>query len=342
MKQLLFLFILASLAATTFAIPQNVQERQSQFGDVFADFQRFTKEYDRQYVDINQYSTAFEAFYENWLFVNTHNSNPYRTYTVKLNNFADVRPSDFSSRVNGVVDEQHTYNSNTLDHELTNSSLPKSVDWREHGLVTGVKNQGQCGSCWAFSAVASLEGQHAKKNGKLVSLSEQNLVDCSKRFGNYGCGGGLMANALEYVKYNGGIDTEQSYPYVGMDEMCEFKKTHVGATVRNVVNISRGDVSGLMDALAHVGPISVAIDATDPGFQFYHDGVYTSSSCSQTQLDHGVTAVGYGVWKDTIKYYIVKNSWGEDWGKDGYILLNRDKNRGNMCGIATAASYPLV
>jgi cathepsin L len=206
--------------------------------------------------------------------------------------------------------------------------------------VTPVKDQGQCGSCWAFSATGSLEGQHFKKQGKLVSLSEQNLVDCSGKFGNEGCNGGLMDQAFQYIDSNKGVDTEPSYPYQARDGKCRFKATNVGATDAGFHDIKAGDESDLENAIATIGPISVAIDASHDSFQFYKSGVYYEPDCSSEQLDHGVLAVGYGTSSDGKKYYIVKNSWGLSWGNQGYLEMSRERD--NNCGIATAASYPVV
>jgi len=223
------------------------------------------------------------------------------------------------------------------------NDLPAAVDWRMNGTVTGVKDQGSCGSCWAFSATGSLEGQHALATGALTALSEQNLVDCAMKEGNHGCFGGLMDFAFQYVKDAGGLDTEASYPYTAHTGTCAYKPASSGANLTSWVDITRGSEGELQQAVATIGPVSVAIDASLPTFHFYKEGVYQDTRCSSTHLDHGVLAVGYGTLatKGTAQeYWLVKNSWGEAWGAGGYIMMAR--NQDNACGIATKASYPVV
>ncbi|CAL1272228.1 unnamed protein product [Larinioides sclopetarius] len=261
------------------------------------------------------------------------------SYRKGINEFSDMEHHEFVRTFNGYRRQLGKPNNGSSWVPPSNIQLPDSVDWRNQGLVTGVKNQQQCGSCWAFSTTGSLEGQHKKKTGQLVSLSEQNLVDCSGSEGNQGCNGGLMDQAFEYIKKNNGIDTEDSYPYTAQDGNCNFKPDSVGATVTGYVDIPSGDEDALKQAVATIGPVSVAIDASHDSFQSYQDGVYDEPECSSDALDHGVLIVGYGT-EDGSDYWLVKNSWGPSWGSKGYIKMARNKN--NQCGIATEASYPLV
>lgn len=261
------------------------------------------------------------------------------TFRNGLNEYTDMSHHEFVRTMNGYRRSLKPSGSSIEFIPPSHLDLPKTVDWRKQGMVTGVKNQGQCGSCWAFSTTGSLEGQHKKKTGKLVSLSEQNLVDCSGPEGNYGCEGGLMDQGFDYIKKNGGIDTEKSYPYTAEDGTCHYKASASGATCTGYVDIPTGDESALQKAVATVGPISVAIDASQFSFQLYSGGIYDEPNCSSEQLDHGVLAVGYGT-ENGQDYWLVKNSWGTSWGEEGYIKMSRNKN--NQCGIATQASYPLV
>jgi cathepsin L len=223
-----------------------------------------------------------------------------------------------------------------------NTAPPTSFDWRKQGAVTPIKNQGQCGSCWSFSTTGSMEGCHFLTTGTLVSLSEQNLVDCSQAEGNEGCNGGLMDDAFTYITTNKGIDTESSYPYTAEDGTCAYAVDSCGSILTaqssgtGYTDVTTGDENALLQAVLGT-PVSVAIDASQPSFQSYTSGVYYEPACSSQQLDHGVLAVGYGTDSGS-DYWIVKNSWGTDWGMNGYIYMSRNKN--NNCGIATMASFP--
>ncbi|KAJ9578171.1 hypothetical protein L9F63_005603, partial [Diploptera punctata] len=218
-----------------------------------------------------------------------------------------------------------------------NAVIPDEIDWRKKGAVTRVKDQGDCGSCWAFSSVGSIEGQQFRKSGVLTELSEQNLVDCDTE--NWGCDGGLMNTIFNYVQKNGGIDTEKTYPYEAKDGKCRFNRSNVGATISGYVSLPRGDENKLTEAVATIGPISVGMNVPRD-FCDYSEGIIYQRNCDPDRMRHAVLVVGYGTDKETKEdYYIIKNSWGESWGMKGYFLMARNKN--NNCGIATAASYPL-
>jgi len=258
-------------------------------------------------------------------------------FTVAMNEFGDLSNEEFSQIYKGLkLKAPVVLPTNVL--EVDTSALPTTVAWRTKGVVTPVKNQGQCGYCWSFSTTGSLEAAHALQTGQLVGLSEQNLMDCSTAEGNDGCDGGLMTDAFQYVINNNGLDTEASYPYTAADGTCHYQASNCGSTLKAYNSVSSGSESSLQEAVATVGPVSVAIDASHNSFQFYSGGVYYSASCSSTQLDHGVLSVGYGTYSGS-DYWLVKNSWGASWGLSGYIMMSR--NRSNNCGIATMASYPL-
>ncbi|KAL9976056.1 hypothetical protein ACROYT_G013291 [Oculina patagonica] len=296
----------------------------------------------KKYATDTEEAARYAIWRDNLRKIQQHNSEGH-SYTLAMNQFGDLTVDEYRFFFLGL---RGHYSNETEQQGSTflppsGVTLPDTVDWRTKGYVTGVKDQGQCGSCWAFSATGSLEGQHFKKTGQLVSLSEQNLVDCSTKYGNNGCFGGLPIDAFRYIKDNGGIDTEASYPYKAIKGKCQFKKADVGATETGFMHIKKGSESALQSAVATVGPISVGIDASHDSFQLYHEGVYNEPLCESSSdwLDHAVLVVGYGTYQGQ-DYWLVKNSWGTGWGMQGYIMMSR--NRNNQCGIATSASYPLV
>ncbi len=297
--------------------------------------QTFQRDYKDDVEELNRYN----IWQDNKKIVEEHNAAGKHSFTLGMNQFADLKNEEFVSMMNGYKSGPRSNSTKIFKSDPNFKPEADTVDWRAKGYVTGIKNQGQCGSCWAFSTTGSLEGQHFHKSGTLVSLSEQNLVDCSGSYGDNGCKGGLMDNAFRYIKANGGIDTEESYPYRAHDERCTFKSSNVGATLSSYVDVAHKDEDALMKASTDIGPISVAIDASHQSYQLYHSGVYYERECSSTKLDHGVLVVGYGT-DGGSDYWIVKNSWGTSWGMEGYIHMAR--NRDNNCGIATQASYPVV
>jgi cathepsin L len=302
----------------------------------------FRRVFEKKYFSNEEEIHRRQIWEENVAMIHQHNLEfdlGMHNYTLEINQFGDMTNEEFRKQMNGFKMDLKNQPNQIDRHTFlapSNVILPDSVDWRPKGYVTPIKDQGQCGSCWAFSTTGALEGQHFAKTSQLVSLSEQNLVDCSL---NLGCDGGNQDLAFHYIKSHGGIDTESTYPYDAKRHLCHFDPKNIGATLTGYVRIKKDNETDLQAAIATIGPIAVSIDASQSSFQFYSSGVYNEPHCSTRKLDHAVLAVGYGTLNST-DYYIVKNSWGTNWGSQGYILMSRNKQ--NQCGIATSASYPLV
>merc|ERR1712151_214297 len=260
------------------------------------------------------------------------------TYLLGVNEFSDMPADEFSAKMFGFkpVDAPAVL----TVHEYRGEALASSVDWRTSGAVTPVKNQGQCGSCWSFSTTGALEGAWKISQGQLVSLSEEEFVQCDT--GSNGCGGGSMQQAFSWAKTQN-LCTEDSYPYTsggGTGGSCHKSGCSVGIPQGGVVGYKSVDQSeqALMSALNRQ-PVSIAVEADRSVFQSYSSGIM-SGMCG-TSLDHGILAVGYGS-EDGTHYWLVKNSWGTSWGMQGFAKLLRGKNSAGECGILMQASYPLV
>jgi C1A family cysteine protease len=296
-------------------------------------FTEFVAKYNKKYEGVDEFFNRFAIFQENLNMIATHNAGNH-TFTMAQNEFTDLTFAEFHAGYTGLLNRPVSpYLRSQNAPEETVSAPMDSVDWRTSGAVTPVKNQGQCGSCWAFSTTGSVEGAVKIKTGTLTSLSEQQLVDCAGSAGNQGCNGGLMDYAFEWIIKQKGICTEAAYPYTGQDGRCKAG-CKVGSPISSYKDVTSGSESALQAAVK-IGPVSVAIEADQSAFQFYSGGIF-SAACG-TQLDHGVLAVGYGTQGQN--YWIVKNSWGTSWGESGYIRMIMGKNE---CGISLAASYPVV
>ncbi|KAL3744659.1 hypothetical protein ACJRO7_013860 [Eucalyptus globulus] len=299
-------------------------------------FARFANRYGKRYETAEEIKLRFEIFRENLKLIRSTNKKGL-PYTLGVNKFADWSWEEFRRHRLGAA--QNCSATTKGNHKLTDEALPEMKDWREKGIVSPIKDQGHCGSCWTFSTTGALEAAYHQAFGKQISLSEQQLVDCAGAFNNFGCSGGLPSQAFEYVKYNGGLDTEEGYPYTAVDGSCKFSADNVGVQVLDSVNITLGAEDELKHAVAFVRPVSVAFQVVKD-FRLYKSGVYTSDTCGSTSMDvnHAVLAVGYGV-EDGVPFWLIKNSWGADWGDHGYFKMEMGKN---MCGVATCASYPVV
>jgi len=265
------------------------------------------------------------------------------TFTMETNVFADLTRAEFAQHLGFKRPRSSNADRNPdvpTRIVTARNDGPASLDWRTEGAVTGVKDQGRCGSCWAFSATGALEGMAAIAGAALPSLSEQQLLDCAGAdFGNKGCEGGAMQNAFYFAYYNGGLCSEASYPYKAVvGPSCLTTCAAVPKTMCNYLNsVDKGDEAGLLTAAAEA-PVSVAIEADEQAFQLYKSGVF-NAPCGRA-LNHGVLLVGYGTDATSkLDYYIVKNSWGTSWGESGYIRMVRGANE---CGIAEDASFPTI
>ncbi|KAL7603293.1 hypothetical protein Lser_V15G16347 [Lactuca serriola] len=298
--------------------------------------------YGRVYNDNAEKEMRRNIFKENLEFIESFNSFRNRSFRLSINKFADQTNDEFKASLNGHKSSHNLKSSQvtSVKHEdiLT---VPDSLDWRKNGAVTDVKDQGTCGSCWAFSAVAAMEGIVQIRTGKLISLSEQELVDCNRDADSVGCSGGNKEDAFKYVVKSKGINTEDGYPYQGVDESCNITKEAVGAAhITGYEMLPANNEEALLNALTKQ-PIAVSIDAGSMAFQLYSDGVFTGE-CGR-DLNHDVIVVGYGTNADGMKYWLVKNSWGPFWGDGGYIMIERDVgDKEGMCGIAMESSYPTL
>jgi C1A family cysteine protease len=303
------------------------------YADEFADF---VKTYEKQYDTKDEMVKRFGIFIDNLDTINKHNSMNL-SWKMGVNEYADLTYEEFRVGRFGYNGMRNLGGVRVSSSGLY--TLPDSVDWTTKNDVTAVKNQEQCGSCWAFSTTGSTESAVAIKTGKLNSLSEQQLVDCSSSYGNMGCNGGLMDYAFKYIIGNGGLCSEQDYPYTATDGTCKSSSCSSVSSISSYQDVAQDSEDALQAAVASQ-PVSVAIEADQSGFQLYSSGIFTGS-CG-TSLDHGVLAVGYGT-DNGQAYWKVKNSWGASWGMSGYILMGRNMQAPyGQCGIAMEPSYPIA
>ncbi|KAL0116597.1 hypothetical protein PUN28_009912 [Cardiocondyla obscurior] len=305
-------------------------------------FNSFVETYNRTYPTQEERNLRLKIFRENLGIIDLLQRNEQATGRYGVNMFADLSPEEFRTRYLGLRPDLQSENEIPLRKaEIPNVDLPPSFDWRKKGVVTPVKNQGSCGSCWAFSVTGNVEGQYAIKHGQLLSLSEQELLDCDDL--DDGCNGGLPDNAYRAIEKLGGLELESDYPYEAEDEKCHFKKNLAKVQLNSAVNITSNETQ-IAQWLVQNGPIAIGINAN--AMQFYLGGVSHPFKflCNPKNLDHGVLIVGYGtsrypLFNRKLPYWIIKNSWGKSWGEQGYYRVYRGDG---TCGLNQMASSAMV
>nr|XP_027214003.1 cathepsin L-like isoform X2 [Penaeus vannamei] len=304
-------------------------------------FKSFMKKHNRSYDSQHEFKKRFSIFRHNMKKVHILQQSERGTAKYGPTKFADLTEHEFRQMLGLRPDLRPTL-SQMEPAEIPSGDIPSEFDWRDHGVVTPVKNQGMCGSCWAFSVTGNVEGQWALKHKHLYSLSEQELVDCDKT--DEGCNGGMPENAYEAIAELGGLETENDYPYEAKDDKCHFNKNKVKVTVNGSVELPQNE-DDLARWLVTHGPISIGINAN--ALQFYVGGVSHPLKflCNPKSLDHGMLIVGYGVhtypvFKKTLPFWIVKNSWGEEWGEQGYYRVYRGDGTCGVNQMATSAIVP--
>ena len=308
--------------------------------DDWHQFTRFQERFNKKYETIVEFESRFQIFKENLRGIIQHNMDKTQNFTMAVNQFTDLTQTEFKEKYVGGLKSVEVGSYGCKSFSSGASGLPDSIDWRAKGAVTSVKDQGQCGSCWTFSATGAAEGAWAISKGQLIDLSEQELVDCATgiNYGSHGCSGGQMEGAFKYLIEHGQC-TLASYPYTAKDGSCH--SCPAVAHFSSCSDVKPNDQLSLKAAVSKQ-PVAIAIEADTRYFQSYSSGVLTSSSCG-TQLDHGVLIVGYGV-ENGQKYWLVKNSWSASWGENGYVKIARSDstNDAGICGIAMDPSFPSV
>jgi len=296
------------------------------------EFAVFQERFEKRYNSLEELETRFAIFRKNFIEILAHNSIPAQNFTMGVNQFTDLTATEFKEQyVSGLPKlEVGSYGCKSFESDA--NGTPVSIDWRSKGAVTSVKDQGQCGSCWTFSATGAVEGAWSIAKGQLIDLSEQQLVDCATgpTYGSHGCNGGQMEGAFKYIVSNGQC-TLSTYPYKAVDGNCQ--RCSAVVHISSCSDVKPNDQLSLKAAVAKQ-PVAIAIEADTRYFQSYSSGILTSSSCGTT-LDHGVLIVGYGE-ENGQKYWLVKNSWSTTWGDKGYVKIARSEstNDAGICGIA--------
>jgi len=295
-------------------------------------FDSWKIQYNKEYATIEEDNVRFGIFAMNYAYVEAWNA-AGNTAVLGLNLFADLTNEEFGAIYTGAKPApEEVVEANIVEIDNV-ETVPSSWTWLTEGAVTPIKNQEQCGSCWAFATVATTEGLYKINGNTLTSFSEQQIVDCSTA--NDGCNGGWPYLAMAYVASNG-LETETEYPYVGTDEKCKYNKADAITTgVTGAAFVTPRSPTALFAAV-YQQPVAIIVEADQNAFQLYTSGIITTG-CG-TALDHAITAIGY-----TPTYFIVKNSWGTTWGQQGYVWISSSTSyNGGLgaCGIFSQPQYP--
>ncbi|CAK8535266.1 unnamed protein product [Lathyrus sativus] len=334
-KNVLTMFFILTLW-TSLVTSDKLQERHEQW----------MEEHGKSYKDGAEKEKRFQIFKQNMEFIESFNAAGNSGFNLSINQFADQTNDEFKANsLNGknkpLIGVGIAATEEAVFRYENVTDVPATMDWRERGAVTPIKHQHLCGSCWAFATVAATEGINQITTGRLVSLSEQELVDCVKTNRTYGCGGGYAEDAYEFIVKKGGITSEAKYPYKRIDGKCNIKKSsYTVANIKGYETVPANNEKALLKAVANQ-PVAVYIASGKRAFQFYSSGIL-GEECG-IDLDHTVTIVGYGSNDDGVKYWLVKNSWGTKWGEKGYVKFKRDIHaKEGVCGLAMVPTYPIA
>jgi C1A family cysteine protease len=324
-------------------------------------FMDFIATYQKSYLNSWEFENKYETFKDNYQRIADHNLNADMIgFTLKVNQFGDMSQEEFKAKYLTLKSPERSHRhgrkhrghkkprfDSFLAHDDDESDLPSRVDWREKNAVQKVKNQGSCGSCWAFSAVGAIESAVAIKTETLPNLSEQQLVDCAGSYGNEGCNGGFMDWAFNYA-HDHAMCSETQYKYTGRDGKCldaDDVLCGEGVKVATFEDVTPNSKAALKAAVAQQ-PVSIGVCAESLGWQFYFGGIVRWSWLCGSCQDHGVLLVGYDNSNSKIfgntEYWIIKNSWGTGWGSSGYIYVKADDSKSGVCGVLESPSYPIV
>ena len=313
-----FIIALALLPLVASLTPQEKEDQKA-----FKKFQKFMKKYNKHYSSIQEYMARFNIFRQSL------KQKKNGLYKKGITQFSDLTENEFRRKyLNLNINILNTLQYTEVQHTISGEA-PEAFNWVDQKALGAVKNQGSCGSCWAFSTVGNLEGLYYIKYGESKRFSEQQLVDCDDK--DEGCNGGLMENTFEWIKENGGVQLESDYPYKGRDQQCKQDKEKLVVKVDSFVKLDSVDEEVIKEYLYKTGPLAIALNANP--LQYYYGGIVDDDekSCDPQGLNHGVVLVGYGS-ENGVDYWIVRNSWGASWGEKGYFRMLRGKG---TCGINT-------